>query len=100
MSTELLIRRDADRVHYLASENEYGGGSRARLGRCDIAVIRWLPPSGVRDYFRVTLDVGSGSAFSFQDSLIPAEARRLALALNVAADEAEAAQQATEGSHE
>lgn len=93
MSADLLIERLDDRVHYLASKGSYRHGlefSKESSYAHQVNVIRFTddPQSGV------ILQLSAG-AFSFQNGMSVAEARLLALALNTAADEADAA--ATEG---
>lgn len=87
---ELIIRRKGYRVDYLTSDD--GSGERcayAKFGQyeADISVIRWIG-ADARGWL-ASLSIRQG-AFSVQIAMNPAELRQLALALNVAADEAEA----------
>lgn len=90
----LLIDRQADRVDYLCEERYGHVGHDVTLDadgpyRFEAGVFRFIngETGSPRD---VSLRLSAGP-FRFQDSLSVADARLLALALNVAADEAEAA---------
>jgi hypothetical protein len=85
---ELHIQRDADRVHYLTSKATWGVEHHiAFKPGATFGVMRFTKAD---DNGHPVLKIDSG-AFTFFHSLSAQQARLLALALNVAADEAEAA---------
>ncbi len=90
---ELHIERTADRVHYLASAD----GFEHRLTLRDdtpypdtqVDIIRWTAPTmSEASRTSVTLCI-SRRPFDMQTRVSPAEARRIAVALIAAADEAD-----------
>lgn len=83
----LIIARDPDRVHYLTSETRWGvEHSIAFKSGTTFALMRFIRPDDNGDPV-LKID---GGALTFFHSLSVEQARLLALALNTAADEAEA----------
>lgn len=93
--SDLLISRDGGSVHYLNTQESWGPSHVMWFGdasyRFGAAVLRFTDVKlGAGKPTEVVLQLRAG-AFSFQNALTVADARLLALALNVAADEAELA---------
>ncbi len=88
--TELLIERDEDRVDYLKERDGCGCvgvvfDKESPSYAFEMAVVRYT-----NDSQQIVLTLSTGG-FRFQNNISIAEARHLALALNVACDEAGAA---------
>jgi hypothetical protein len=93
MST-LNVTRAHDRVNYLCSDGGHGPANRRAIGdRVEAGVIRWTELKG--EIGRVTLVIDR-SPFSIHHSMLAADARALAQALLMAADEADEALKASE----
>lgn len=88
---ELVVVRDPNLVHYLASETAWGvERSIAFKPGANFGLLRFIRADDNGDPI-LKID---GGAFTFFHSLSVEQARLLALALNVAADEAEGAVEA------